>query len=505
MRSGMLPGTGGTGRLGAALLAATIVATRLAAQTLARTVVFTHVTVVDMTEGPTLSDQSVVIEGNRIVALGPAATVRVPAGVRAIDGRGKYLIPGLWDMHAHLPEDALARALDFPLYLANGVTGIRNMWGDCWEVCRGRDSGGIAPPAAVVQKWKREVAAGTLLGPRIVSAGNGLDGPTPFFPGAFPIHDTTEAKAIVAQERERGADFLKVIGAIPPAAYFMLLRTARAAGIPVAGHVVPGVSVLDVSDSGQRSIEHLHGALAQCSAQIDSVMALRATRARDTTVSGRAALSRNIAHLAVASFSEAACQPYFDRLKRNQTWQVPTMVTSRNIGGLDDPAFGQDERLRYAPRRIRQEWLPANDVRFKGMSAEDFASHREQVDGWLRIVGAMARAGVPLLAGSDTWDPYVYPGLGLHDELEIFVKAGLTPRAALASATVSAARYFQATDTLGTIETGKVADLVLLDANPLDDIRNTSLIRAVVVNGRLLTRRDLDRLLAQARSAAQKD
>jgi hypothetical protein len=286
----------------AASLGVTMSGARLAAQEPARPIVFFNVTVIAMTDGPPLADQTVVIEGGRIVELGPSATVGVPFGSRAIDGRGKYLIPGLWDMHAHLPEDGQVRELDFPLYLANGVTGIRNMWGDCAKVCAGRDSAGIAPPAAVVRALKQDVAAGTLLGPRIVTAGNGLDGPNPFFPGALAVRDTAEAKVVVQQEKERGADFLKVIGAIPPDAYFVLLRTARELGLPVAGHVPPGISALDVSDSGQRSIEHLHGAFTQCSAQLDSVMALRAARARDTTVAGRAVLTRSITHLSVASF-----------------------------------------------------------------------------------------------------------------------------------------------------------------------------------------------------------
>jgi imidazolonepropionase-like amidohydrolase len=190
-------------------------------------------------------------------------------------------------------------------------------------------------------------------------------------------------------------------------------------------------------------------------------------------------------------------------LKRNDTWQVPTLGALRNIGRLNDPSSGRDPHLRYATRKTRREWEPRNDPRFKGMSAEDFASLREQMGSALRIVGTMARAGVPLLAGSDTWNPAVYPGFGLHDELKIFVEAGLTPRAALESATVEPARFFGATDSLGTIATGKVADLVLLDANPLEDIRNASRIRAVVVNGRLLTRADLDRKLRGARSAAR--
>jgi imidazolonepropionase-like amidohydrolase len=404
----------------------------------------THVTVLTMTGGPPLKDQTVVVHGNRITALGPSATVPVPRGSRVVAGRGKFLIPGLWEMHGHLPNDKTSREIDLPLHVANGVTGVRNMWGDCEGVCAGRDKDGYAPPAAVIRGLKRDIAAGVLVGPRIVTAGNALDGPQPAFPGSAAIRDAVEAKAAVIHAREQGADFIKVIGPVPADAYFMVLRTARELGLPVTGHVPRDVGVLTVSDSGQRSIEHLQFGETQCSAKPDSLAAIRAERGRVTSATGRAALNRELRRLGVTTFDEQACQPYFARLVRN----------------------------------------------------DDYVSS-------LLIVGAMARAGVPLLAGSDVNSSHVFPGFGLHDELTLLVEAGLSPEAALAAATVSPARYFGATDSLGTIAVGKLADLVLLDADPLADIRNTRRIRAVVLNGRLMERTELTGLLARARRAAE--
>jgi len=466
------------------------------------TMAVTHVTVLAMAGGAPLKDQTVVVHGNRITELGPSATVSVPRGSRVVPGRGKFLIPGLWEMHGHLPDDRASREIDLPLHVANGVTGVRNMWGDCEGVCAGRDKDGMAPPAAVIRGWKRDIAVGILVGPRIVTAGNALDGPRPVFPGSAAIRDTVEAKAAVIHAREQGADFIKVIGPIPAAAYFMVLRTARDLGLPVAGHVPPEVGAMTVSDSGQRSIEHLGFAETLCSTKPDSLAALRAERARATSATRRDALNRELRHLGVAAFDEKACQPYFARLVRNGTWQVPTLTVKRALGSVKDPRFQADSLMHYATSALRASWDPQNDPQLNTFTAEDFASMREEYAGALRVVGAMARAGVPLLAGSDVNNPHVFPGFGLHDELALLVEAGLSPEAALAAATVSPARYFGATDSLGTIAVGKLADLVLLDADPLADIRNTRRIRAVVLNGRLLERTDLDQLLAGARRGA---
>jgi imidazolonepropionase-like amidohydrolase len=476
---------------------------RLNAQS-ASTIAITHVTVIPMTGSATLTDRTVLLRGDRIVAVGPSSIVRVPAGSRGIDGRGRYVVPGLWDMHAHVLGDSATRAIDFRLYVANGVTGIRNMIGDCDTLCADRDSAAIAPPASLVERWKREIAAGRLLGPRIVSAGIGLEGPPPKeWPQSHTIRDSADAVAAIALARAHHSDFIKIIGDVPPQAYFTILRTARTSGLPVAGHVPSGVGPLAASDSGQRSVEHLFGVREQCSTSLDSVTALRAARAQDTSTAHRAELTRAITHLLAVSFDEATCQPYFARLVRNQTWQVPTLSTQHEIGRLDSYVERDDPYIAYATTRWRREWKLENDPYFRTLSAADFASRRELQRNLLRAVGAMWRANVPLLAGTDVWTFHIYPGFAVHQELSYLVDAGLTPRAALEAATIAPARYFGATDSLGTVAEGKLADLVLVDADPLVDIRNLSRISAVVLHGRVLERRELDRLLQEAREYAK--
>ena len=475
---------------------------RLDAQGASTTTAITHVTVIPMTDVATLADQTVLLRGDRIVAVGPSSVVRVPAGSRTIDGRRRYLVPGLWDMHAHLHGDSATRAITFPLYVANGVTGIRNMVGDCDSLCADRDADAIGPPASFVQRWKRDIAAGRLLGPRIVSAGIGLEGPRLYWPQSRRIRDSADAVTAVALARAHHSDFIKIIGDVPPQAYFTLLRVARANGLPVAGHVPSGVSPLTVSDSGQRSIEHLHGARYQCSRNLDSVTALRAALARDTSAA-RSELGRALTHLLAVTFDEASCQPYFARLVRNQTWQVPTLSPPHETSRLDSYLERDDPYAVYATSAWRLKWKPQSDFRYREMSAADFASAREQYGNLLRVVGAMWRAKVPLLIGTDVYNPHVYPGFAEHQELAYFVDAGLTPRAALEAATIAPARYFGATDSLGTVAEGNLADLVLVDADPLADIGNLSKISAVVLRGRVLERRELDGLLREARAYAK--
>ena len=456
-----------------------------------------------MTDVTLLRDQTVLVRGERIVTVGPSRSVRIPPGSRVIEGRGRYLVPGLWDMHAHVRDDSTTRALWFPLYVANGVTGLRVMIGDCDTLCAGRDSAGFTPPASVVQGWKRDIAAGALIGPRIVAAGNALEGPRKIFPDSRSIRDSSDAVAAVTLAKSHGADFIKVIGDVPPPAYYALLRAARATDLSVAGHVPAGVTPMDAADSGQRSIEHLWGARWQCSSRPDSIAALRAARARDTSAAHRAELSRALTHLAASTFDEASCRPLLEHFLQHRTWQVPTLAPPRSIGSFDSYVERDDPYAPYLTSKQRADWLSRNDPQLRDMTKDDFASIREQVAGLQRIVGAMWRAKVPLLAGSDVGAVHVYPGFGLLQELTFLVDAGLTPRAALETATIAPARFFAATDSLGTIAPGKRADLVLVDANPLEDIHNLSRLSAVVLRGRVLERRDLDRLLRNARAYAR--
>jgi imidazolonepropionase-like amidohydrolase len=457
--------------------------------------VIEHVTTVDVRDGHLDSNQTIVIVGHRISAIGVTGSLARPSGATVVNASGQYMIPGLWDMHVHAWNDPLGRTNALAPYLANGLTGVRLMWGDRLPVA-------VAdfPTRATVSGWQREIAAGTLLGPRIVAASNVFDGPKPVWPGTLAIHTPEEGRQAVREAKRAGADFIKVYNGLLRDAYYAVLDEAVKQRLPVAGHVPDAVTAAEASDAGQASIEHLDGVLTDCSSNPAELRRLRreAATTTDTTTASRDGRRRKRLELLLAPYDERACAALLDRFVRNHTWQVPTLTLIRTYGLFGDSAFADDPRLRYVSPPLLTFWSAGLAAARRQGDPEHFALQRRLFVKAAAIVGAMQRAGVPILAGTDEGDPYVFAGFSLHDELALLVQAGLTPLEALRTATLNPAVFLKATDSLGTIEPGKLADLVLLEGDPLANIRNTARVRAVVANGRYLDRRALDALLATA-------
>lgn len=446
-------------------------------------VAITHVTVIDVEHGRRLPGQTVLTEGNRITVVAAAAAVRVPAGARVINGRGKFLIPGLWDMHAHA---VLRWAVAAPLYLANGVLGLREM--------------GTALPLDSIAAHRKALRAGHIAGPRYITPGPLLVGRRDALPPiATVILPTPDAaRRAVDSLSQAGADFIKVHNYLSRDVFFAIAREARSRGLPFAGHLPHVVSVAEGSESGMRSMEHLRGLAGACSADEEAYLgAQRAAHEagapdRDTSRATSEAFLR-----AINSYSPAKCRAVGALLARNGTWVTPTLIRGVSFRVSRDSLL-KDYRLRYVPARVADQW------------------RRELMEVWTdsawalwqrrrpRIVPELQRSGVGLLVGTDANynGPHVLFGFAVHDELALFVDAGLTPQEALRTATLNPARYLNATDSLGTVVAGKLADLVLLDADPLVDIRNTRQIHAVIVNGKLFDRNAIDALLAAAERAA---
>jgi imidazolonepropionase-like amidohydrolase len=449
--------------------------------------VFTHVTIIDATGAPAQSDRTVVIRGDRITEIDKSGTVHAPAGAHVVDATGKFLIPGLWDMHVHwLHKDYL------PLFIANGVTGIRIMWG-----------------APLHHQWRREIAQGTLLGPRLAIASPIVDGPKPIWPGSTAVGTAAEGRQAVIQSKQDGADFIKVYSRLPRDAYFAIADEAKKQGIPFAGHVPSAVSVIEASDAGQKSIEHLTGVLNACSTR-EEELRKAGEEAWANTPPGQAfpsrASLRPLSRQTLETFSPEKANALFTHLARNHTWQCPTLTVQRNMAFIQDPAVRNDPRVRYMPPEIVSGWDPAGDFRLNDRTEEDYELARASYRKLKELIGPMRRAGVDFLAGTDVINPYCFPGFSLHDELTLLVEAGLSPMEALQAATLNPARYLGQDKDLGTIEKGKIADLVLLDASPLEDIANTRKIDAVVVSGKLHPKADLQKMLAdiEALAAAKK-
>ena len=378
-----------------------------------------------------------------------------------------------------------------PLFLANGVTGIRLMLG-----------------APMHHDWRREIELGKLAGPRMFIASPIVDGPKPVWPGSISAASAAEGRQAVSKVKQDGADFVKVYSLLSREAYFAIADEAKKQGISFAGHVPITVSVEEAAAAGQRCIEHLTGVLSACSSQEDRL--LRSAQASFAealaTNDPMSALTqvRRDSRLALQTYSPGKADALFALLKSNHTWQCPTLVVLRNIRYQDEASITNDARLKYLPPAIKASWDPSLDSQFKGRTPEDVALGKQVYQKERELVGAMQHAGLDILAGTDTLNPYCFPGFSLHDELALLVQAGLTPMQALQAATRNAARFMGREHELGTIEPGKLADLVLLEANPLEAITNTRRIQALVYRGQLFPRSALDEMLSKAEALAAK-
>lgn len=455
------------------------------------------------TEEALLPDHTVVVSGSRISAMGPTRFVAVPPDAQRVDGRGKYLIPGLWDMHAHLLNTE-ERLEYFPaLFIANGVTQIREI--------------GNALDPARVRDVRRSLEQGTKSGPtmaaltlQILEGVGGRVG-SPFL---LVPDDAAAARRAVQTHKAQGADFIKVYNRLSRDAYLAIIGEARRAGLPVAGHVPASMSATEVSDLGQRSIEHSGSAgstpaelMMSCSTD---EAALRKRWQELNAYNGppqglRAYVDRiyrSTEERAAATYDESKAATLLKTFVRNNTWHVPTLVVDAPTV-VEQSTLMTSPRLKYMRPSAVDRWQTeqANLMKISG----DVAVWRSRVARRLRLIGDMHRAGVPLLAGTDANLPFVVPGFSLHDELALLVKAGLTPLEALRTATVNPARFLGQSESIGLIEPGKIADLLLLEANPLQEITNTQAIDGVIAYGHFLPRAALDDLLSKVELMVRRD
>ena len=445
------------------------------------TIIFTNVNVVNMRDGTTSEGVTVVLKKGQISGVAKVGFVGEGHEIKIVNANGKYMVPGFWDMHVHsaFVSPAWDEKVIYPLYIANGVTGVRDMGGD----------------PDVLESRRNRIEAGELLGPHIMMAG-------PFLAGGksdrqtIAVNTPEDARQAVDAVKKRGLDFVKILSNVPRDSYFAIADESSKQNIPFVGHVPYSVSVREASTAGQRSIEHLTGVLLACS-----------SRESDLRVEGLAALAKrdyaaygNLGPQIMATYDQTKAGALFLQLVQNNTWQVPTLVWTEANSRIDDANLESDPRLKYVPASVRALWDPAKLL--EKTSPEEMAALKTEAARDLELVKAMHAAGVQFMAGSDGPDPYVFPGFSLHDELEWLVKSGFTPLQALQSATFNPAWFQGKLDKYGVVETGRVSDLVLLDANPLDDIRNTRKIFGVVANGKYYSRQDLDTMLQQVEKLA---
>src|SRR5450432_177751 len=445
-----------------------------------------HVNVIPMTSPLSLSDMTVLISGNKIIGMGKTGKLKIPAHAIVIDARGKFLIPGLWDMHVHVfhyrhpdPPDTF----DFPLFIANGVTGVREMW------TKGENMNHI-------RLWRRQFydQPGTV--PRFVAVGTLVDGLPNTWPNCDTVSTAAEARGMVDKIKASGVDFVKVYDNLNRESYFAIADEAKKQHIPFAGHIPFSILLKEASDAGQRSVEHLTGGSTE-DCKILEILA------KHDIPEAKASGSPDLPYMeqVMEVCNEEKAMVLFRNFAKNDTWEVPTLIIKKHFA-TDTATLHRDERLKYIPG---------------GMSA-DYGSYWwytqapglmdtlvKQEQRCFELVRWMHKAGIKFMAGTDVSNPYSLPGFSLHDELGLFVEAGLTPYEALKTATINPAIFMNMTDSLGSIQKGNNADLVLLNANPLENINNTKGIYGVIVNGKYLSREVLDKMLTDAALLASKN
>ncbi|UKS25412.1 amidohydrolase family protein [Paenibacillus sp. HWE-109] len=420
-----------------------------------QTLVLRNATVVDVRTGKLAERQTIIVTGSKISYIGSVEPASIPYDAQVRDISGQYVIPGLWDMHVHLNkyyEHA------FPMFLANGVTGIREM---------GTAMGNI-------EVWKKAIQK-DMPAPRIITTGAILTkGRAPHM---FYLTSEQEAREAVRLLASAGVDFIKVHTQTPRDLLPAIFDEAKKYRLPIAGHVPMQVRPIEAIRFGQKSMEHLFGLFSATSSKEDEIM--QNPKLSDPMFYFPTEVA------AAKHYDPVRAEKLFRELVQNEVWQVPTLVTPKNSTKTE-----LDPRAKYVPNALQEEWIR----KIRSVAGTIFS----ETDAELAIragelVQKMNAAGVPLLAGTDSsfGAANSFYGFSLHDELELFVKNGLTPLQALQTATLNPARYLDRQHELGTVEEGKLADLVVLEANPLEDIRNTTRISAVILNGKLMEKQEL--------------
>ncbi len=457
-------------------------------QTIEADYVIENVDVIDANSGLQKS-KSVFIQNNRIKKVSNFGEVKIKSGTgKVIDGSGKFLIPGLWDAHVHLTFDPLITPTMFKLFLAFGVTSVR-------------DTGGLMDLVMPEREKARRDPENT---PRVMVAGPLLDGVPTVYDGSGQNNphigmgqaNPEEASAYVDQLIEKDVDLLKAYEMLTPETFRTIIQKGKDNGLQVTGHVPLSMDVIEASNAGMNSMEHLRNLEFACSEDWEKLLETRKKLLFDGKDEAGYYLRKNIHKAqrqhAIENQSSERRALVLKHLSENETWQIPTLTITTSSAELFYGRPDWQESFKYLPDTIQKKWAGASMER----AAQPIDSYNQLIADWhLEMINHLKKADVDIMAGTDTPIYFLTPGFSLHEELALLVKGGLSPLEAIEAATTKPAEYFGLEKELGLIQDGMLADLVLLNKNPLEDIRNSNSINTVIRNGKLHDRAALDQLL----------
>lgn len=444
-----------------------------AKEVITETYAFYNVSVIPMTEDIVLKNQTVVVKGSQIIRVVPSDQFELPMGVTTIDGTGQFLVPGLADMHVHIMDKK-----DLLLYVANGVTQIRNMWGEPRHL-----------------KMREKVLSGEVVGPSIVTAGRIVDGVPKAWPDSDGIDTVDDAKRIVAEQKAAGYDFIKVYSGMSLEVFDAVIKTAKINHIPVAGHI-PSVVPLDHGmRSGMASMEHLMG--FKRAIVSDGVSLGANILSKEMQIVGEKLKNQEITLENVFDTDRTA--KMVSLAVNAGIWNVPTLLAMKNIF-LTRKEVAQkfySPQMRFIAPEIRSVWNPENDFRRKNFTDEQLKNFQAFFESDLNLVRTLHEAGAPIMAGTDAPNPFVFPGFSLYEELDLMVRAGLSPYEAIRTATYNPAKFLGAVGDFGTITEGARADLILLKKNPLEMIGHFQTRTGVMLRGQWFLEEKLQEILEE--------
>lgn len=440
----------------------------------------TNISIVDVENGEILSNQFIAVLGDTILEVGDQLLVDKYQSLTSIDGEGKFLMPGLWDNHVHFGG---ADYIDeneqlLPLYLAFGVTTVRDAAGDI---------------SLQVLKWRDEVNAGKRLGPKILTSGPKLEGIESIWPGDLELGTEEELKTALDSLEELNVDFIKITdNTLKPELFLEAVKQASARRWSVSGHIPAALTIDQVSLAGQKTVEHLSYLMRMTSPLEEEISA---GRGNGTMSAAEATM------LQAETRNDSITLVKFRKLASQGTGVVPTLLISSNIAYLEENNFAEDTILNYLGPKLKEsyQWRiqrMANDT------PEDKQNRKDSFEATANLIPLVKESGMKIYAGTDAGylNTYDFPGLAIHLELQKLVKYGLTPREALEASIINGPEYFGLEDKFGSVKNGKKANLLILNQNPLEDIKATLTIQDVVKDGQLLDRKELDQMLAEIKA-----